>query len=375
MRRLRALMRKELIHMSRDRRTLMSILIMPLMQLFLLGYAANTDVQNVSAAVFDQDQSQASRALLDAYRAAGYFILDHTVYSEDEATRLIDSGEVEAGIIIPPGYGKDLAMGQSAQVMVLIDGANATIAATALSAAVLIGQAYGTNLQVEQLAARGVGQAGAALIDVRTRVLYNPNLLSTYNMIPGLIGLILQQTTMMLTSVSIVRERERGTMEQLVVTPIRNWELMVAKITPYILVSLVDVVLILVVGSVWFAVPVRGSVLLLFALTGLFIIPNLGIGLLISTVARTQQESQFLTMPIMLPSIFLAGFLFPIAAMPPFLQFVSRFIPLRYFLVVSRSVVIKGTGIDLLIPEVTALCIFSVVLVGLAILRFRKSLD
>lgn len=375
MRRLRALMRKELIQMSRDRRTLMSILIMPLMQLFLLGYASNTDVQNVSAAVFDQDQSQASRALLDAYRAAGYFILDHVVYSEDDVTRLIDSGEVEAGIIIPPGYGKDLAKGQGTQVMVLIDGANSTIAGTALSAAVLIGQAYGTNLQIEQLAARGAGQIGAAPIDVRTRVLYNPDLLSTYNMIPALIGMILQMTTMTLTSMSIVRERERGTMEQLVVTPIRNWELMVAKITPYILVSLIDVVLILVVGSVWFNVPIRGSVALLFALTGLFIIPNLGIGLLISTAARTQQESQFLTMPIMLPSMFLAGFLFPIAALPPFLQLVSRIIPLTYFLVIVRGVVIKGTGLELLIPEVSALCVFSVILVGIAILRFRKSLD
>src|SRR5579864_5332497 len=227
MRRLTALIRKEFIHMRRDRRTLMSIFIMPILMLFLLGYATNSDVENVPTAVFDQDQTQASRALLDAYRASGFFLLDRVAQGQDDITSMIDSGQVKVGIIIPPGYGRALDAGQGAQIAVLIDGSDPSVATPALAAATLIGQAYVTSVQGEQLAARGVSTASSGSpLEVRSRVLYNPNLLSAYNMIPGLIGTILQMTTMMLTSLAIVRERERGTIEQLVVTPIRNWELM-----------------------------------------------------------------------------------------------------------------------------------------------------
>jgi ABC-2 type transport system permease protein len=194
-------------------------------------------------------------------------------------------------------------------------------------------------------------------------------------MVPGLIAMILMQTTSTLTSFAIVKEREVGTIEQLIVTPIRNWELVVAKIAPYVLVSMVNVLVILFIGTTWFQVPIRGSFALLLALTGLFLVPNLGLGLLISTMAHTQREAQMMTMPIMLPSMMLSGFFFPLAALPAALQVISRFLPLTYFLVIVRSVVIKGTTFDLLIPQVLALCAFSFVLVGVAILRFRKTLD
>ena len=375
MRRLMALMRKEFTHMRRDPRTLRSIFMMPLLQLFLLGYAANTDIQNVSAVVFDQDQSQSSRALLDAYRASGFFQFDHIAFSDADVVRMIDDGTAKAGIIIPPGYAKDLNSGRTAQIAVLIDGSDPSIATPTLSAATLIGQSYATDVRAEQLSAR-VSTARAGLpLEVRTRVLYNPNLLSSYNMIPGLIGTILSMTTMMLTSFAIVRERERGTIEQLIVTPIRNWELMVAKITPYVLVSMVNVIIILLLGNLWFKVPIQGSIPLLLLLTGLFIVPNLGIGLLISATARSQMEAQFLIQPILLPSMFLSGFLFPVATLPPFLRLVSSIIPLSYFLVVVRGIVVKGIGFEYLIPQVVALCIFSVILVTAAILRFRKTLD
>jgi ABC-2 type transport system permease protein len=375
MRRLRALIRKEFIHMVRDPRTLGSIFMMPLLQLFLLGYAANTEIENVSAVVVDQDQSEASRTLLNAYEASGFFLLDHMAHSENEIVHLIDIGEVKAGIIIPPDYGRDIYSGRTAEIAVLIDGSDPSIATPTLSAATLIGQAYATSIRAEQLAAVSANSAGSPPLEVRTRVLYNPDMLSSYNMIPGLIGTILQMTTMLLTSFAIVRERERGTIEQLIVTPVRNWELMVAKITPYILISLVNVVIVLLVGTGWFGVPIRGSVLLLFALTGLFLLPNLGIGLLISTVARTQQEAQFLVQPIILPTFFLSGFLFPLATLPPFLELVSRIIPLRYFLVIVRGIVVKGIGFELLIPQVVALVIFSIILVAIAIRRFHKTLD
>ena len=375
MRRLGALMRKELTHMRRDPRTVVMIFIMPILQLVLLGYATNTDVRNVPTVVFDQDNSRASRALLSAYRATGYFSLDYVAYSETDANRLVEGGQARVAIMIPPRYGSDLAAGRTVVVAVLIDGSDPTIAATALSTATLVGQAHGTEIRTEQLAARGLTMGASLPLEVRTRVLYNPDLQSSYNMIPGLIAMILMMTTTSLTSHAIVRERELGTIEQLIVTPIRNWELVIAKITPYVLVCVGDVILILLVGTLWFHVPIRGSFVLLFALTGLFLLPNLGIGLLISTFARTQRQAQFMVMPIMLPSMMLSGFIFPVAALPPVLQGISRFLPLTYFLVIARSVIIKGAGLELLILEVTALSAFAVVLVGLAALRFRKTLD
>jgi ABC-2 type transport system permease protein len=374
MRRLRALMRKELTHMRHDPRTVVMILIMPILQLVLLGYAANTDIRNVVAAVFDQDNTRASRQLLDSFRSTGFFSIDYVAYSNDDVNRLIQGGKASVGIIIPPNYSSDLTAGRTGEVGVLIDGSDPTVAAASLSAATLAGQAHGTNLRLEQLAA--VGATGGSLpVEVRTRVLYNPDLLSSYSMIPGLIALILMMTTMTLTSAAIVKEREQGTIEQLIVTPIRSWELVIAKITPYVIVSMVDVVIILLVGTIWFGVPIRGSLLLLLTLTGLFLLPNLGIGLVVSTFARTQQQAQFMVMPIMLPTFFLSGFLFPISTLPAALQVISRFVPVTYFLVIVRSIVIKGTGLDLLMPQVIVLTIFSVALMGIAALRFRKTLD
>jgi drug efflux transport system permease protein len=374
MRRLRALMRKELTHMRHDPRTVMMILIMPILQLALLGYAANTDVKNVVTVVYDQDQSDSSRALLDAFRNTGFFQLAYVAYSTDDINRLIQSGRASVGIIIPPDYGQDLVAGLTAQVGVLIDGSDPTVAAPALSAATLVGQSQGTQIQLDHLASLGASM-GSMPIDVRSRVLYNPDLQSSYNMVPGLIALILMMTTMTLTSASIVKEREHGTIEQLIVTPIRSWELVVAKIAPYVLVSMVDVFIILLVGTFWFGVPIRGSLLLLLCLTGLFLLPNLGIGLVVSTIARTQQQAQFMVMPIMLPTFMLSGFIFPISTLPVVLQAVARVLPVTYFLIIVRSIVVKGAGLDLLLPQVGALTLFSVVLMAFAAMRFRKTLD
>lgn len=375
MNRLRALIRKELTHMRRDPRTMVMIFIMPLMQLLLLGYATNTDVRNVHTVVVDQDGSRASRDLLSAYRATGYFSLDQTAYDVSSATTLVEEGRARVAIIIPPGYADHLAAGRTAQVAVLIDGSDPSIASTALSTATLVGQAHATQIQLATLASLGVARTSAPPVDVRTRVLYNPDMQSSYNMVPGLIAMILMMTTSVLTSAAIVKERERGTIEQLIVTPIRSWELMVAKIIPYVIVSLANVVIILMLGTLWFHVPIRGSFLLLFALTGLFLVPNLAVGLLISTFAHTQQEAQFMVMPIMLPSMMLSGYIFPVVALPAALQFVSRLLPLTYFLIIARGIVIKGVGIAPILPQVLALCVFSVVLLAIAALRFRKSLD
>ncbi len=373
--RLWSIMRKEIIQMTRDRRTVIITFIQPILMLFLLGSAATSDVRNVPAALFDQDHSQAARDLLDAYRAADYFRFSYQVQSVEEMQKLIDSGAAKAGLIIPPDYGKRIAANEPAQVAFVIDGSDATLASTALSAATLIGQSKSTAVLRAQLDARGQSTTSSAPIEVRTQVWYNPDLVQAYFMIPGLMGTILLQLAVMLTASSIVRERERGTIEQLIITPIRSWELVVGKLTPYVFLAFFDMLEVLVVGTLAFHVPMNGNLELLLLMSGLFLATGLGIGLFISTVAKTQQEAQMLSALIQMPSFFLAGFFFPIAAMPPFLQALSYLVPLRYFLTIVRAIMLKGAGVEAFSGDLIALAIFCVLIMALAVRRFRKRLD
>jgi ABC-2 type transport system permease protein len=375
MRRFRALIKKEMTHMLRDPRTLIFVFMMPILQLVLLGYANNTDFTNIPTAILNQDNSAASRALLDSFQGTGYFSFEYNAYSQNEINTMIASGKAKVGIVIPPDYSANLASGGTSTVLVLVDGSDPTIASAALSAAQLAGQAHGASIRSQQLGAQGASQSRAGAIDVRTNVLYNPDLLSSYNIVPGLVAMILFQTATSLTALAIVRERERGTIEQLIVTPIRSWELILAKITPYIMVSFADTILILVLGTVIFGVPIRGSLLLLFALTGLYLLPTLGYGLVISTIAQTQQQAQLMVMPLMLPAMMLSGYIFPIASLPVVLQFVGALLPTTYFIYIMRAVVIKGVGLELIIPQTIALSMFAIALLGLAAWRFRKTLD
>ena len=373
--RLFSLVRKEFIQIVRDPRTLAMTFVLPLVMLFLLGYAATNDVRNIALAVFDQDQTPASRRLLTAYLQADYFKLAYEVSSEEQLRDLLDSNQARAGLIIPPGYGRQINGWKTAQVNFILDGSDPSVAGTALSAAIMVGQSQSTRLQVERLEKRGMSGLMATPVDVHTQVWYNPGLVSANYMIPALTGLILQFLTTMLTATSIVRERERGTIEQLIVTPLRSWELVVGKLTPYVLLSFLNMIEVLVAGVLVFRVPINGSVPLLLALAALFLATTLGIGLLISTVANTQQEAMMTTMFITLPSIFLSGFFFPLAAMPFWLQALSYLIPLRYFLIIARGIVLKGVGLQALWPEVMALIIFAIMVMGAAASRFRKSLD
>ncbi len=373
--RLFSLIRKEFIQILRDPRTLALVIIMPVMQLLLLGYAATNDVRNVPLAVFDQDRSSASRRLLDAYRAADYFVIAFDVNSEDELRTLIDNGQARVGMIIPPDYSEQILGNGSAQVAFVLDGSDPTVGATALSAASLIGQQQATDVQLVRLAQVGGGGAIALPIEVRTQVWYNPDLVSAYFMVPGVIGMILFSITAILTANSIVRERERGTIEQLIVTPIRSWELVVGKLTPYTLLALFNTLEVLALGSLLFGVPIRGSLLMIILISGLFVISGLGIGLFVSAIANTQQEAMLTVFMTLLPSIFLSGFFFPLQAMPQALQWVSYGIPLRYYLVIIRSLLIKGVGFEAIQSDVLALAIFGVVIMTLAALRFRKRLD
>ncbi len=375
MRRFRALIKKELTHMLRDPRTLVFVFMMPILQLVLLGYVNNTDFTNIPTAVDNEDGSPASRQLLDAFRGTGYFTYDHTAYSQNEVSTLIAGGKDKVGIVIPSDFGQNLNSGHTADVLVLLDGSDPTIASAALSAAQLSGQAYGATVRTQSVSLQGDPAGGNTPVDVRTNVLYNPDLLASYNIVPGLIAIILFQTATSLTALAIVRERERGTIEQLIVTPIRNWELVLAKMIPYILVSFADTFVILFVGTVLFGVPIRGSLLLLLALTGLYLLPTLGYGLVISTVAQTQQQAQLMIMPLIMPAFMLSGYIFPIASLPLVLQYVGYLLPTTYFIYVMRAVVIKGVGIGLILPQTIVLGIFGLVMLALAAWRFRKRLD
>jgi ABC-2 type transport system permease protein len=370
--RLLTIIRKEFIHIRRDPRTLGIMFLMPVVEMILLGYVATTTVEHLPTAVLDEDRTPQSRELIAAYQASNYFDIAYYVGSEEALIGLLDSGKARAGIIIPPDYGARLARGKQAPISFLIDGSDPTVSSTAFSAAQQVGQAQSMEMVQRVL---GVDMDQLPGIEVRPRVLYNPEMKSSTYMIPALIGIILQFLTTLFTSLAIVREREQGTIEQIMVTPIRPWELVVGKVIPYVTIAYWDLAEVLVVGILWFGVSIHGSLPLLLALSFLFLFTSLGIGLLISATARTQQEAMFLAMFTLLPSIFLSGFFFPLEAMPAALRVLSYLIPLRYFLIIVRSIVLKGVGLATLTDEVMALVIFGFVIMLAATRRFRKRLE
>lgn len=372
--RLISIIRKEFIQIWRDPRTLVIILIIPIMQLFLLGYSATSDIKNVQLVVLDQSRSAESRALLESYRAADYFVITQYLENGEEASALIEKGEARAALIIPPDFSERLAEGD-AQVSFILDGSDPTVASTSLSSARLIGQAHATEILAETIAGSGQKFELKPPVDVRTNVWYNPDLISAYFMIPGVIGMILFAITAILTATAVVRERERGTIEQLIVTPIRSWELIVGKITPYVLLAFLDMIEVLAIGHWWFGVPIRGSLALILITSGIFLLSGLGIGLFASTVANTQQEAMLIVWMTLLPAIFLSGFFFPLQAMPQVLQWISMLIPLRYYLVIIRALLLKGVGLEMILNEVLALVAFAVVIMTAASVRFHKRLD
>ena len=372
--RLISIVRKEFIQIFRDTRTLVMILVIPIMQLFLLGYSATNDVRNIPLAVLDQSRSPESRALLDSYRAADYFRIAYTVTSEAEIEALISRGDARAAVIIPPDYAQRLADG-NAQVAFILDGSDPTSASTALSAAQLISQAHAVNLLAENFSRTGMTLRVQQPVTVHTTVWYNPDMVSAYFMIPGVIGMVLFAIAAILTATSVVRERERGTIEQLIVTPIRPWELIVGKLMPYVILGFFNTIEVLAVGHWWFGMPIRGNLGLIILLSLNFLATGLGIGLFASTIANTQQEAMLTVWMTLLPSIFVSGFFFPLEAMPTFLQWVSYLMPLRYYLVILRSLLLKGVGLEMIRTDVLAMTLFAVGIMTAAALRFRKRLD
>ncbi|MDW8319881.1 MAG: ABC transporter permease [Armatimonadota bacterium] len=374
--RIRAVMRKEFIHLFRDARTLAVVIVLPVLMLMLYGYAINLDVRHLRTAILDNDQTPTSREFIRSLQHNEYFDIVQYLDRPEQIDALFAHGEAKVVFVIPRGFGRNVASGRSAQVQVLIDGSDSTTATIAQS--YVSGFIQATSVDYVRRYAIRVGlpdQRVAMPIDLQPRVWYNPEMKSTHFIIPGLIAVILMQISALLTSLTIVRERERGTIEQLVVSPIMPHELMIGKIVPYVLIAFVDVLLVLASGRWLFGVPLRGSVVLLLVHSAVFLFASMGIGLLISVVARTQLVAFIAAMlGTMLPSVLLSGFMFPISAMPQALQYLTYLIPARYFIVILRGIFLKGVGVEVLWKPALALVLFGLIALVVSARRFQKRL-
>ncbi|MTV48340.1 ABC transporter permease subunit [Heliobacillus mobilis] len=369
-----AILVKEFRQIARDKPSVIMAVGMPVIMLLLFGYAVNTDVDHMPTVVWDQSMSQDSREVISSLRNSTYLDPDFYVRGYDEIRRYLDGSSARVAVIIPPDYGKQVQGSGNTTVQVLVDGSDPTAARAAMSAVQTVGFNTGWEVQADRLAQQG-GATPVLPVQVETRVWYNPDMKSLVFNIPALIGLIIQNVIAMLTAFSLVREKERGTLEQLVVTPVRPTELMLGKLVPFVIIAFVSLMLILSVGILWFGVPPKGSLLLLILLSMLFVTTVLAIGLLISTISRTQLQAMQMTILLILPSILLSGFIFPRETMPLFLKGLGGIVPLTYFLVIVRGIFLKGIGLEYLWKETLVLATFSLVLFFLAAKRFRKNLD
>lgn len=369
-----SVVKKEMLQIRRDPPSLAMAIAMPLFMLALFGYAINTDVDHIPTAVWDQDKSMHSRELVEQFVTTGYYDVLWQVHSYGEMEQLVDSGKARAGFIIPPDYSRKLDRREKVSVQILIDGADPNNARTALRNAQLIVQNKALSIQKVYLEKTGIATLQQPL-DVLPRVLYNPDMESRVFNIPALMGLIMQNVTSILTAFALVRERERGTMEQLIVTPIRPVELILGKLVPYVGIGIFSFTIVLTFGVLWFGVPVKGSVTLLILLSLLFLVTTLALGLLFSAVARTQLQAMQMAMAFILPSVLLSGFMFPRETMPTVMQWIGGLLPITYFLEILRGIFLKGIGIQYLWKETLTLIIFTTVICFVAVRKFHKKME
>lgn len=376
LRRIWAVVQKEFIQTFRDRRTLMIQLAIPMIQLFLYGYAINMNVEHVPTVVADQSLDAASHAYVDALATSGYFDVVAYVPGQSEVIRAIDEGRAQAGIVIPPDFSARVERSE-AQVLLLVDGSDIFTSQSAYNAASSIAQAHATEVLMTKVARSGQVAKNESLLplDARVRILYNPNLDDLWFLIPGMLAMLLQVQSITLTAAAVVREREVGTIEQLLVTPIRSGELMLGKIAPNILIALVNLLTILGLGVFWFGVPFQGDFWLFLWLAFMYIFSGLGLGLLISTVATSQKQAQQLIGMFTLVGTVLGGFIFPRYSMPALIRVAGNLFPLTYFIPISRGIITKGIGIEFLWNQVAAMLVYIVVIVTFAARAFKQGLD
>ncbi len=376
LRRIWAVIQKEFIQTFRDRRTLMMTLSMPIIQLLLFGYALNMSVDHIPTIVADQSHDSASQAYVDAAVVSGYFDVVEYVPGQADVIQAIDEGRAQAGIVIPPDFAARVERGD-AQVLFLVDGSDLFTSQSAYNAATIIAEAHATEVLMEKVERSGLVTDSESFLpfDALVRILYNPDMETLWFIIPGMCAMLLQTQTIVLTATAVVREREVGTIEQLLVTPIRPVELMLGKITPNVLIAMINLLTVLAIGVWGFGVPFQGNFWLFLWLAFLYVFSGLGLGLLISTLAQNQKQTQQLIMVMMLLGVVLSGFMFPRDAMPVLLRLAGNLFPLTYFIPISRGIITKGVGITFFWDHVIAIAIYSVVIMFAASRVFKQGLD
>jgi ABC-2 type transport system permease protein len=380
--RIKSMIRKEFIQVLRDPRMRVILFIPPIMQLIVFGYAANTDIRNIRLAVYDLDRTPESREVISRFSSSGYFRLTAEATHPDEIRRWIDEGSISAALQINDDFARKLRQRTGATLQILVDGTDSNTASIVMSYAQLIVAEYSRLVLLERFhrlsgvpdrVKRPFFRRGG--IEIQSRAFFNPNLESRNFYVPGIIALLIMLVTLILTCMAIVREREIGTMEQMIVSPIRPVELILGKTIPFAIVGYIDVALVTFVGVFLFEVPIRGSLPLLLFATTLYLLSTLGIGLFISTISRTQQQAMMSMFFFFVPAILLSGFIFPISNMPEVVQYLTYLNPLRYFLVIIRGIFLKGNGFDILWPQMLALAILGSAVFAFSSLRFRKRLE
>jgi ABC-2 type transport system permease protein len=369
--RIREMVRKEFIQLFRDKRSRPILILTPLIQLLVFGYVVNYDIKDIRVALIDQAQTRESRLLADAFTAGGIFRITHRPADARGMEELFLKGTADIGIRIPPDFSNRIRRGETADVQILADGGMSNMASIRISYAVMVLDRLNTEL-VRELYGRDLHYGK---IDARIRTWYNPNLDSQNFFVPGIVAFVIMLISLLLTSIAIIKERENGTMEQLIVTPLKPIELIIGKTIPYTIIAIGQMVFVMLFALYWFDVPLAGSVLALFFAVCLFLLSTLGIGLFISTVSKTQQQAMMTTFFFILPFFMLSGFVFPIANMPEVVQWLTYLNPLRYFLVIIRGIFLKGVGLHILWPQYVALAVLGVMVFTGAVGRFRKRLD
>lgn len=371
---------KEFIQIFRDRRMKAIIFGIPIMQLIVFGYAVTTDVNNISTVFYDLDRSNESRELARRLESSGYFTIRYSPGSSGEIRELLDRGKVLCAFQINRGFGRDIQKGIQTEIQVIVDGTDSNTATVAMNYTNRVITKYAMDIRAQNYEVTTnplsptLIKDGKGGLDVRTRVWYNADLRSRNYNVPGVIALMIMLICLLLTSMAVVREREIGTMEQLMVTPIRPVELMLGKTLPFGIIGFFDMILVTVVALFWFNIPIRGSLPLLFLCTATYLLSVLGIGLFISTISKTQQQALMATFLFFSPAVLLSGFMFPIENMPEVVQYGTYLNPLRYFLVIIRGIFLKGVGIDTLWPQMGALLVLGVGVITISSLRFKKRL-
>jgi ABC-2 type transport system permease protein len=382
--RIREIIRKEFFQTLRDPRSRVLLFGPPLLQLILFGYAVNLDVENVRTAWIDRDLTPESRELLAEFQGSRYFRIIMASPDESEAQRLMDHGSLQAIIHVLPGFSRDIKRGNKTSIQILVDGTNSNTAAIVSSYATQIMVAHAGKVLAAQQNVRlvsrsaftgGVVPSVIPVLAAQHRVWFNPDLRSRVYFVPGVIVNIIALVTIMLTAMSIVREKEIGTMEQLMVTPIKPAELMIGKLLPFAIAGIIEVAIVVVAALLIFQTPMRGNILLLFGCSVLFLLSTLGVGLFISTISQTQQQAMMSSFFFFMPAMLLSGFAFPIRNMPPIVQYLAYLNPLRYFMQIVRDLFLKGVGIQSLWQQILALAVFGVAILSLSALRFHKKLD